>query len=75
MIDTLSEREYEVAAEISKGYSEKEIADRLCVSPKTINNQSYRIKRKLNARSAVDIARIFILSLDNPKKYYTVAPV
>jgi DNA-binding CsgD family transcriptional regulator len=67
-IKLLSNREREVARLIAKGYSEKEIASKLFVSVDTIHSHAYRIRKKINARSAVDVCRKFILSLENPKQ-------
>lgn len=70
LLGILSEREFEVAEKITLGYSEKETADMLFVSVLTIHKHTYNIRKKLNARSCVDVARQFILSLDNPKQYF-----
>lgn len=67
----LSPREFEMVLELSKGFSEKQIAERTYVSPKTVNNHLYNVRKKWNARCAVDVVRKFILSLDNPKQYFT----
>ena len=67
----LTKAEYKVAELVTKGLSEKEIASELSVSPKTVHNQTYSIRKKWKARSAVDVARMFILKLDDPKKYFT----
>lgn len=66
----LTETEYKVAGFVACGFSEKEIADKMYVSPKTVHNHTYNIRKKIKARNAVDIAREFILSLDNPKKFF-----
>lgn len=66
----LSKTEYQVAEYISRGFLEKEIADQMFISPKTVHNHAYRIRKKWGARNAVDITRKFILSLDDPKKYF-----
>lgn len=68
----LTKTEYKVAGFVAAGYSEKEIADKMFVSPKTVHNHTYNIRKKLNARNAVDVARTFILNLDNPKQFFTV---
>lgn len=68
----LSKQEYVVAELLTRGKTEKEIAGELFISPKTVNNHKYNIRKKWNARNAVDIARMFILSLDDPKKYFAV---
>src|SRR5690606_19709966 len=66
----LSITEYKIAGEIARGNTEKEIADKFFVSPKTIHNHTYNIRKKWGARNAVDVARIFILNLDNPKQFF-----
>lgn len=67
-INLLSKRETQVARLIAKGFSEKEIASKLFVSVDTIHSHAYRIRKKIKARSAVDVCRLFILSLENPKQ-------
>jgi DNA-binding CsgD family transcriptional regulator len=69
----LSKAELRVAEQIAWGHSEKEIADKLCLSVATVHNHAYTIRKKLKARGAVDVARAFILSLDDPKKYFLAA--
>lgn len=66
----LSEREYEIAEQVSRGLSESEIADKLFISPTTVHNHTYRIRKKWKAKSAVDICRMFILKLDDPKRFF-----
>lgn len=68
----LSKQEYKVAELLTRGKSEKQIASDLFISPKTVNNHTYNIRKKWNARCAVDVARKFILSLDDPKSFFTV---
>lgn len=66
----LTNREFTIADQITRGYTEAEIADNLYISQSTVHNHAYNIRKKLNARCAVDIARKFILSLENPKAYF-----
>lgn len=66
----LSKSEYDVAYMVSQGFIEKEIADKRFVSLHTIRAQTATIRKKLKARNAVDIARKFILSHENPKRLY-----
>lgn len=49
----LSPRQREIAALIVKGYSAKEIAAELDISPKTAENHTYNLYRKLGARSRI----------------------
>jgi len=67
-ISLLSARERQVARLIAMGFSEKEIASKLFVSRDTIHSHTYRIRKKIKARSAVDVCRKYILSLKNPKE-------
>ncbi|WP_299153136.1 helix-turn-helix transcriptional regulator [uncultured Christiangramia sp.] len=67
----LTPAENKIAKNVAMGFSEKEIADRLCLSEHTVHNHTYNIRKKIKARSAVDICRMFILSLDNPKQFFT----
>ena len=56
----LSKREYEVLKEISKGLSNKEIADQLCVSESTIKSHVSNLLVKLDAKrrtQAIQIAK------------------
>jgi DNA-binding CsgD family transcriptional regulator len=67
----LTTTEFKVAELVTRGFSEKEIAQQMFISPKTVHNHTYNIRKKWNARSAVDLARTFILQLDNPKQFFT----
>lgn len=69
----ITEAEMRIMKRIACGDSEKEIAFKLNLSKATVHNHAYRIRKKLNARSAVDVCRIFILSLENPKKFFLTA--
>jgi len=66
----ITNREEEIMLEVTKGYTFKEIANRLFISTHTVETHVKNIKKKTGARSNVDIARIFILSLDEPKQFF-----
>ncbi len=68
--EDLTKTEFQISELIARGYSEKEIAAKRFNSVSTIRKHTQNIRKKLNARSAVDVARKFILSLDDPKKYF-----
>ena len=51
----LSQREIEVAILLARGYINKEIADRLCISVTTVITHRKNIMDKLGARSLADI--------------------
>lgn len=69
-IALLTPREYEVAEQITLGLSESEIGAKLHIAYDTVHTHAYRIRKKLKASCSVDVARSFILSLDDPKHYF-----
>ena len=66
----LTSTEYKVAELVTQGLGEKQIASEMFVSPKTIHNHTYNIRKRNGLKNNVDIAREFILSLDDPKQYF-----
>ena len=58
--DSLTEAEREVADLVARGHSNKEIAERLYMSHRTVGSHLYRIFPKLGLRSRVELARIVI---------------
>lgn len=56
----LSERETEVLSNIALGYSNKEIANQLKISVKTVETYKTRLMEKLELRSRADIVRYAI---------------
>jgi DNA-binding CsgD family transcriptional regulator len=58
--ESLSESERRVADLVARGYSNKEIAQRLYMSHRTVGSHLYRIFPKLGLRSRVELARIVI---------------
>ena len=61
-VDVLSPREFEVFMALAQGKSTNEIADNLCLSPRTIGTHLYNIKQKLNAGNQAEIALIAMRS-------------
>jgi two-component system, NarL family, invasion response regulator UvrY len=53
--DLLSERELQVMLMITKGSKVQDIADHLCLSPKTVNSYRYRIFEKLAVKNDVEL--------------------
>jgi len=51
---TLSERESEILAQLSKGYANKEIATRMCISLSTVRTHLRHIYEKLHVRSRAE---------------------
>ncbi len=58
--ETLSERELQVMLMITKGMKVQEIADKLCLSPKTVNSYRYRIFEKLTVKNDVELTLLAI---------------
>ena len=55
--DTLTPREQEIMVLLAEGLSSKEIADKLFISPKTVDNHRTNILRKLNLHSTIELIR------------------
>lgn len=62
-MNPLSTREMQIADRIHQGMIEKEIADEMHISYETVRTHTKNIRRKLKARNAADITRIFLLEL------------
>ncbi len=58
--NSLSLREQEVFKLLAEGISIKEIADRLCISPKTVESHKYNLMEKLKAKTIVELTKIAI---------------
>ncbi len=56
----LSDRELEVLRYIASGLSKKEIADRMHLSVKTVQNHADRLMQKINIHDRVELARFAI---------------
>ena len=57
-VDTLSRREIQVIQQISNGFSLDEIAERMCLSPKTIAYHRRQLLGKLGVRNDVQLATL-----------------
>lgn len=58
--ETLSDRELQVTLMITSGMTVKDISDRLCLSPKTVNSYRYRIFEKLRIQNDVELTHLAI---------------
>jgi len=54
----LSERETEVLQLVARGYVNREIAERLCISPATVGTHIKNLYRKLSVHSRVQVVRV-----------------
>jgi two-component system invasion response regulator UvrY len=55
VIESLSQREMQVLLMVAEGFDLQEIADKLCVSPKTIGTYRHRLYDKLGASNDVEL--------------------
>jgi DNA-binding NarL/FixJ family response regulator len=53
----LTDREFEVFQLLGQGFSTRDIAARLCVSPKTVGTHRLHIKEKLQLRTGAEVLR------------------
>ncbi len=58
--DSLSERELQVVLMVTVGMQVQDIADKLCLSPKTVNSYRYRIFEKLKIKNDVELTLLAI---------------
>ena len=63
ILSQLSKREFEILRLYGKGFSTAQIAENLCISPKTVNTYRDRIRSKLNLKSSHDIVRLAVKRL------------
>lgn len=64
---SISNREYEVMNLLSHGLSEKEIAERLFISPKTVNNHLTNIRQKIGVTKNIEIVAYYLATLRGKK--------
>ena len=57
IVDRLSKREFEVFKMIGDGYRTRHIAEKLFLSPKTVESYKGRLKEKLTIKDAAELAR------------------
>lgn len=55
--DALTSREQEIMVLVTRGFSSQKIADKLFISPKTVQNHRSRIMRKLNVSNVLELTR------------------
>lgn len=66
--EKLSERELQVMLMITQGDKVQDIADKLCVSAKTVNSYRYRLFEKLQVKNDVELTHLALIYgiLDKP---------
>ncbi|MFO8082698.1 MAG: response regulator transcription factor [Desulfobacterales bacterium] len=55
--DTLTPREQEVMRFLAEGFSSKKVAEKLCISPKTVENHRSNIMNKLGLHNTIELIR------------------
>jgi two-component system response regulator NreC len=60
-VERLSPREREVLQLIAEGYTGREIAEKLFISPKTVEGHRTHLLEKLGARNRADLIRVAIV--------------
>ena len=55
--DSLTPREQEILRLLAEGLNTREIADKLCISSKTVENHRTNIMHKLNLQNPIDLVR------------------
>ena len=55
--DLLTAREQEIMGLLAEGMSTSQVADKLFISPKTVENHRHNIMRKLDLHSTIDLTR------------------
>lgn len=64
---SITNREKEIIEYLSRGLSEKEIAEKLFISPKTVNNHIDNIRRKIGVSKNIEIVAYYIANLRGKK--------
>lgn len=64
---SITNREKEIIEYLSRGLSEKEIAEKLFISPKTVDNHIDNIRRKIGANKNTEIIAYYISTLSGKK--------
>ena len=59
-VHKLSQREFQVFRALAEGHTVAEIADTLCISPKTVGVHQTSIMKKLGLRNAAELVRLAI---------------
>jgi len=68
--DLLTKREYEVCDLVVKGLANKEIAEQLSISIKTVKAHRAKVMSKLNAKSLLELVRYFDILISSKKQNF-----
>lgn len=67
VFNPITRRESEVMECLSHGLTEKEIGDKLFISPKTVNNHLDNIRKKIGVTKNIEIVAYYIATLRGKK--------
>ena len=68
-MEILTRQENKIASLVASEFAEKEIAQKLFISYKTVHTHTKNIRKKLGAKNNVGIAVRYLLSLETPKAF------
>lgn len=78
VLDTLTKREREVLRQIGSGLTNRQIAERLCLSPKTVERHQNNIFEKLGVANRTQAALLLVHGCyareEEPPDLYTQQP-
>ena len=60
LLEALSSRELEILRLVAEGKTSREIAERLSISPKTVDTYRSRLMRKIGVENLVDLVKFAI---------------
>lgn len=58
---------------LAQGYTEKEIAEKLCISPHTVNNHLRNVRERNSLRNDKEVVLLYIAHLN--KKHFSMAAI
>ena len=57
---SLTKREYEVLQLVVEGYTSKDVAEKLCLSPRTVDHHRSKLLKKFNLRNSADLVNFAV---------------
>jgi len=69
--DVLTPREFDIMQKIGQGFSNRQIAEKLSVSRKTVQIQQVRIKKKLKLTNSFELTQLAVRMFDKTLRYDT----
>ena len=63
----ITNREQQILEFLYKEYTNKEIADRLFISPRTVDTHKRNLRKKLNVKSSVGLIKYYLTNFQQTK--------